>query len=248
MIICKSKKEIELLREAGRIVAGAHAAVAKAADVGITTKELDEVAEKYILSQGAKPAFKGLYGFPATACASPNEQVVHGIPGLRKLKNGDIISIDIGAEIYGYNGDAAVTLPIGDVDPETKRLLEVTEQSLHEGIKMAVEGNRLSDISHAVQSHVESCGFSIVRDYVGHGVGTSIHEEPQVPNFGRPGRGPRLRKGMVLAIEPMVNAGTYQVETLEDKWTVVTRDRKNSAHFEHTMAITEDGPQILTCL
>lgn len=248
MIICKSEHELEYMREAGKIVAGAHAAVAKAVDVGVTTEELDRVAEEYIVSQGAKPAFKGLYGFPASICASVNEQVVHGIPGLRKLKNGDIISIDIGAEINGFFGDSAVTLPVGDIDEETKRLLEVTKQSLLAGIEKAVIGNRLSDISHAVQAYVESHGFSVVRDYVGHGIGRNMHEDPQIPNFGRPGRGPRLRAGMTIAIEPMVNAGTYQVETLTDNWTVVTLDRSNSAHFEHTIAITGDGPEIFTKL
>lgn len=248
MIICKSEHELELMREAGRIVAGAHAAVAKAVDVGVTTGELDRVAEDYILSQGARPAFKGLYGFPATICASVNEQVVHGIPGLRKLKNGDIISIDIGAEINGFYGDSAVTLPVGDIDQETQKLLQVTEQALYEGIKKAVLGNRLSDISHAIQTYVESHGFSVVRDYVGHGIGRSMHEDPQVPNFGRPGRGPRLKPGMTIAIEPMVNAGTYEVQTLVDNWTVVTRDNSKSAHFEHTIAITENGPQIFTQL
>ncbi len=248
MIICKSKQELDYMREAGKIVAGAHAAVAKAVDVGVTTGELDKVAEEYILSQGAKPAFKGLYGFPATICASVNEQVVHGIPGLRKLKNGDIISIDIGAEINGFFGDSAVTLPVGDVDEKTQELLQVTEQSLFEGIKQVVPGNRLSDISHAVQTCVEGKGFSVVRDYVGHGIGRSMHEEPQVPNFGRPGRGPRLKVGMALAIEPMVNAGSYQVRTLQDNWTVITQDYTNSAHFEHTVAITEAGTEIFTRL
>jgi len=248
MIICKSEHELNYMREAGKIVAGAHAAVAKAIDVGITTGELDRIAEEYILSQGAQPAFKGLYGFPATICASVNEQVVHGIPGLRKLKNGDIISIDIGAEINGFYGDSAVTLPVGDIDQETQRLLQVTEQALFEGIKKAAPGNRLSDISHAVQTYVESNGFSVVRDFVGHGIGRSMHEEPQVPNFGPPGRGPRLKVGMTLAIEPMVNAGTYQVRTLPDNWTVVTLDNSKSAHFEHTIAITENGPEIFTQL
>lgn len=248
MIICKSEQELNYMREAGKIVAGALAAVAKAVDVGVTTGELDRIAEEYILSRGARPAFKGLYGFPATICASVNEQVVHGIPGLRKLKNGDIISIDVGAEINGYFGDCAVTLPVGEVDPETQRLIQVTEQALYEGIKKAVEGNRLSDISHAIQTYVESHGFSVVRDYVGHGIGRSMHEEPQVPNFGRPGRGPRLKVGMTLAIEPMVNMGTYQVRTLPDNWTVVTKDNSKSAHFEHTIGITQNGPEIFTRL
>ncbi|MBF7083488.1 type I methionyl aminopeptidase [Desulfallas sp. Bu1-1] len=246
MIICKSERELSFMREAGRVVAGAFEAVAKAIRPGVTTAELDRIAEEYIVSRGARPAFKGLYGFPATICASVNDQVVHGIPGLKKLENGDIISIDIGAEINGYFGDAAQTFPVGDISPELEKLLDVTREALVRGINMARNGNRLSDISHAVQSYVEQHGFSVVRDYVGHGIGTRMHEEPQVPNFGRPGRGPRLRTGMTLAIEPMVNMGTYEVHTLPDNWTVVTRDGKPSAHFEHTIAITDDEPLILT--
>jgi len=248
MITLKSDKELLYMREAGRVVAGAHWEVAKAAREGVTTGELDRIAEEYIVGCGAKPSFKGYYGFPASICASVNEQVVHGFPGLRKLQNGDIISIDIGAELNGYHGDAAVTLPIGEIDQEIRRLLDVTQESLAKGIEQAVIGNRLSDISHAVQKHVESNGYSVVRDYVGHGIGRKMHEEPQVPNFGMPGRGPRLRQGMVLAIEPMVNLGTYEVETLSDDWTVITKDKKPSAHFEHTVAITENGPEILTIL
>jgi len=248
MITLKSDRELLYMRDAGRVVAETHQEVAKAVREGVTTGELDRIAEDYIKSQGAKPSFKGYYGFPASICASVNEQVVHGFPGLRKLKNGDIISIDIGAELNGYHGDAAVTLPIGEIDQEVQRLLDVTQESLAKGIEQAVIGNRLSDISHAIQKHVESNGFSVVRDYVGHGIGRKMHEEPQVPNFGMPGRGPRLKQGMVLAIEPMVNLGTYEVETLSDNWTVVTKDKKPSAHFEHTVAITESGPQILTRL
>jgi methionyl aminopeptidase len=236
------------MRDAGKVVAGAHQEVAKAVREGVTTGELDKIAEDYIVSQGAKPSFKGYYGFPASICASVNEQVVHGFPGLRRLKNGDIISIDIGAELNGYHGDAAVTLPVGEIDQEVERLLNVTKESLSKGIEQAVIGNRLSDISHAIQKHVETNGFSVVRDYVGHGIGRNMHEDPQVPNFGMPGRGPRLKHGMVLAIEPMVNLGTYEVETLSDNWTVVTKDKKPSAHFEHTVAITENGPEILTRL
>lgn len=246
MIICKTEQEINYMREAGKVVAGALEVLGKNVRPGITTGELDRIAEEYILAQGARPAFKGLYGFPATICASINEQVVHGIPGLRKLQNGDIISIDVGAEINGFFGDSAVTFIVGDVDEKTKRLLQVTEQALCEGIKKAVAGNRLSDISHAIQKYVESHGFSVVRDFVGHGIGRNMHEEPQVPNFGRPGRGPRLQVGMTLAIEPMVNMGTYEVITLPDNWTVVTRDKLKSAHFEHTIAITDSGPEILT--
>lgn len=246
MIICKSGQELASMREAGRVVAGALAEVAKAVRPGVTTSELDRIAEEYILSKGAKPGFKGLYGFPATVCASVNEQVVHGIPGLKKLASGDIISIDIGAEINGYFGDSAQTFAVGDIMPEVQRLVNVTRESLVRGIQMARVGNRLSDISHAVQSYVEENGFSVVRDFVGHGIGSKMHEEPQVPNFGRPGRGPRLKPGMTLAIEPMVNMGTYQVRTLKDRWTVVTGDGKPSAHFEHTIAITENEPVILT--
>lgn len=246
MINCKSSRELDYMREAGRIVAETFDELKKFIEPGVTTKELDSIAEKYIVSRGARPAFKGLYGFPASICTSINEQVVHGIPGLRKLEDGDIISIDCGAEINGYYGDSAVTFPVGSISAEAAKLLQVTEGALYEGIAKAVEGNRLSDISHAVQHYVESRGFSVVRDYVGHGIGKKMHEDPQVPNFGRPGRGPRLTAGMVLAIEPMVNAGTFEVETLSDKWTVVTKDRKLSAHFEHTVAITDGDPEILT--
>ncbi len=248
MITLKTEKELAYMRDAGRIVAGALDEVTRGVRPGVTTVELDRLAESYIIARGARPAFKGLYGFPSTICASPNELVVHGIPGLRVLENGDIISIDIGAEINGYFGDGAVTLPVGEIDEETKRLLKVTEESLYLGIIQAVEGNRLSDISHAVQKHVEGNGFSVVRDYVGHGIGRSMHEEPQVPNFGRAGRGPRLKAGMTLAIEPMVNMGTHEVCTLPDNWTVVTKDQKKSAHFEHTIAITNGRPEILTRL
>lgn len=236
------------MRDAGKIVARTLDEIKQAVCPGVTTQELDDIAEKLIARQGAIPAFKGYHGFPACICASVNEEVVHGIPGLRKLKDGDIISIDVGAVINGYYGDSALTLPVGSVSAEAARLLEVTEESLYKGIEQAKDGNRLSDISHAVQSHVEAQGFSVVRDYVGHGIGSSMHEEPQVPNFGRPGRGPRLRPGMTLAIEPMVNTGGYEVRTLLDNWTVVTKDSSLSAHFEHTIAITDTGPEILTKL
>lgn len=234
------------MREAGRIVALTLQALEKVIEPGITTLELDKIAEETIKKLGGKPAFKGLYGFPATICASINEEVVHGIPGLRKLRNGDIISIDIGAVVDGYYGDAAKTWPVGEVSPEAKKLIEVTEASLYAGIEAAVVGNRVSDISHAVESYVVRHGFSVVRQYAGHGIGKALHEEPNVPNYGKPGRGARLVPGMTLAIEPMVNIGTYEVFTLPDKWTVVTRDGKWSAHFEHTIAITENGPMILT--
>jgi methionyl aminopeptidase len=236
------------MREAGRIVAGAFAELAPLIAPGITTRELDAVAEKYIRQQGAKPAFKGLYGFPASICTSINDQVVHGIPGLRKLKKGDIISIDIGAEINGYFGDGAVTFPVGKPEDEVLELIRVTREALEAGIAQARAGKRLTDISHAVQTYVERHGFSVVRDYVGHGIGAKMHEDPQIPNFGPPGRGPRLEPGMTLALEPMVNMGGYEVMTLVDQWTVVTKDGKPSAHFEHTILITEDGPEILTWL
>ncbi len=248
MIIIKSQRELRYMRDAGRVVAGVLGELSRAIKPGVTTGELDRLAEDFILARGARPAFKGLYGFPASICTSVNEQVVHGIPGLRKLESGDIISIDVGAEINGYYGDSAATFPVGEVSPEAKKLLQVTEEALYEGIRFARQGNRLSDISHAVQSYVEKNGFSVVRDYVGHGIGRSMHEEPQVPNFGKPGRGPRLKAGMTLAIEPMVNAGTHEVCTLGDNWTVVTRDSRLSAHFEHTIAITDGEPEILTRL
>ncbi|HHZ17360.1 MAG TPA: type I methionyl aminopeptidase [Peptococcaceae bacterium] len=246
MIILKSERELQYMYDAGQIVAQTHRELAKAVRPGITTLELDRIAEEFILRKQAVPTFKGYNGFPNSICASINEEVVHGIPSLRQLKTGDIISIDIGATLNGYVGDAAVTLPVGEVDEETQKLLEVTEQSLYEGIKKAMVNNRLSDISHAVQTYAESHGFSVVQDFVGHGIGRSMHEDPQVPNFGPPGRGPRLKAGMVLAIEPMVNVGGYEVDTLENNWTVVTIDGKRSAHFEHTVAITERGPWILT--
>lgn len=236
------------MREAGKIVALTFAELGKIIRPGITTGELDRLAEEYILASGGKPAFKGLYGFPASICTSLNEEVVHGIPGLRKLENGDIISIDIGVEINGYFSDSAVTFEVGEVRDEAKKLLQVTREALYAGIAVAREGYRLSDISHNIQKHAESRGYSVVRDYVGHGIGRDMHEEPQVPNYGRPGRGPRLRKGMTLALEPMINIGTHEVGVREDKWTVVTRDSKLSAHFEHTVAITDKEPEILTCL
>lgn len=248
MIILKSEREISYLRDAGRIVAETHQEVKNAVKPGVTTLDLDRIAEEYIKSRGAIPSFKGFHGFTGNICASVNEEVVHGIPGLRKLKTGDNVSIDIGAVINGYNGDAAITVPVGEIDAEVQKLLDVTEESLYKGIEQAIIGNRLSDISHAVQSHVEKYGFGVVRDYVGHGIGRSMHEDPQVPNYGGPGRGPRLKAGMTLAIEPMVNLGTYEVKTLDDGWTVVTLDGKRSAHFEHSIAITDGKPEILTKL
>lgn len=246
MIICKSEAELALMREAGRIVADTHRLMAKAVQPGITTKELDQIAEQYIRSQGAFPSFKGYNGFPASICASVNEQLVHGFPGDRKLKEGDIISIDIGAQFKGYHGDSAWTYPVGRVSETASKLLEVTERSLYAGIAKAKPDVRLFTISHAIQTCVEEEGFSIVREYVGHGIGQNLHEEPQIPNYGLPDRGPRLKPGMVLAIEPMVNVGERYVRTLEDNWTVVTVDGSLCAHFEHTVVITPDGYEILT--
>ncbi len=246
MIICKTERELEIMRQAGRIVALTHEELKKHIKPGISTKELDSIAEKFIRSHDAIPSFKGYNGFTGSICASVNEELVHGIPGKRVLKEGDIISIDIGAEYNGYHGDSAWTYAVGKITEEDQKLLDVTEASLYKGIEEAKPGERLSNISHAIQTYVEANGFSIVREYVGHGVGKSLHEDPQIPNYGPPGKGPRLKPGMVLAIEPMVNAGKRYVRTLSDNWTVVTTDGKNCAHFEHTVAITETGYEILT--
>ncbi|MED4586273.1 type I methionyl aminopeptidase [Brevibacillus choshinensis] len=246
MIILKSKAELEVMREAGRIVALTHQELAKAIKPGVTTKQLDEIAETFIRSMAAVPSFKGYGGFPGSICASVNEELVHGIPGKRMLQEGDIISLDIGAQFEGYHGDSAWTYPVGTISTENQNLLRVTEESLFKGLEKAIPGARLSDISHAIQVHAEAAGFTLVREYVGHGIGQNLHEDPQVPNYGPPDRGPRLKPGMVLAIEPMVNAGERYVRTLEDNWTVVTVDRKTCAHFEHTIAITEDGYEIFT--
>ncbi|ADH61599.1 methionine aminopeptidase, type I [Thermoanaerobacter mathranii subsp. mathranii str. A3] len=248
MIYIKSENEIDLMRTAGKVIANLFEVLEKAIKPGVTTLELDRIAEEFIIKNGCKPAFKGLYGFPASICTSINEEVVHGIPSLRKLKEGDIISIDLGASYKGYNADAARTFSVGEISEEAQKLIEVTKNSFFEGIKYAKEGNRLSDISHAIQTYVESYGFSVVREYVGHGIGIKMHEDPQVPNFGPPGRGPRLKKGMCLAIEPMVNTGHYIVKTLENNWTVVTADGGLSAHYENTIVITEGEPEILTIL
>jgi methionyl aminopeptidase len=248
MIIIKSPREIEQLKRSNAIVAEVFEKLKGMIQPGITTKELDQIAEEYILSKGGRPAFKGYRGFPATLCISINEEVVHGIPGQRRLKEGDIVSLDVGVNFVGYFGDSAITLPVGDVDPEGKRLLEVTKAALSIGIEKAKIGNRLFDISYAIQRWVESHGFSVVRDFVGHGIGKELHEEPQIPNFGAPHQGPRLEKGMVFALEPMVNEGTYEVRVLSDGWTVVTADGKRSAHFEHTITITDDGAEILSSL
>ena len=248
MIIIKSKQEIELMREAGKIVADTHEVLRQAVAPGITTMELDKIAEENIKKYNATPSFKGYGGFSGSICASINEEVVHGIPGNRVLKDGDIISLDIGAYYKGYHGDSAKTHGVGVRSEEDRKLIEVTRESFYEGIKFARVGYRLSDISHAVQVHAEKHGYSLVRDLVGHGVGTDLHEDPQVPNYGPPGKGPRLQEGMVLAIEPMVNAGRYQVKTLADGWTTITVDGKKSAHYEHTIALTSDEPLILTKL
>jgi methionyl aminopeptidase len=246
MIICKSEVELDLMREAGRIVAETHRLLARAIRPNITTKELDQIAEEFIRSQGAIPSFKGYNGFPGSICASVNEELVHGIPGPRKLTEGDIISIDIGAQYKGYHGDSAWTYPVGEISETAERLLAVTEQSLYRGIAEAKPDARLYTLSHAIQTCIEDAGFSVVIEYVGHGIGTDLHEEPQIPNYGVPDKGPRLKPGMVLAIEPMVVVGERFVQTLEDDWTVVTADRTLCAHFEHTIAITAAGYEILT--
>ncbi|MFV8829681.1 type I methionyl aminopeptidase [Alkalihalobacterium sp. APHAB7] len=246
MIICKTEREIAIMREAGKIVALTHQELKKHIQPGITTKELDNIAEKLIRSYDAVPSFKGYNGFTGSICASVNEELVHGIPGKRILKAGDIISIDIGAQYNGYHGDSAWTYAVGEIAESDQKLMDVTETSLYKGLEEAKPGERLSNISHAIQTYVEAHGYSVVREYVGHGVGQNLHEDPQIPHYGPPGKGPRLKPGMVLAIEPMVNAGTRFVRTLADNWTVVTTDRKNCAHFEHTIAITETGYEILT--
>ena len=234
------------MRDAGKIVGQTLQELKKAIVPGVTTLELDRIADQYIRHAGAIPAFNGYGGFPANICTSVNEQVVHGIPGSRQLNSGDVISLDVGTKLNRYYGDAAITVPVGDVDDELLNLLTVTEESLYKGIEKAIKGNRLSDISHAVQLHAESHGYGVVRDYVGHGIGQRMHEDPQIPNYGPPGRGPLLKNGMTLAIEPMINLGTPDVEVLADDWTVVTADGKYSAHFEHTVAVTDGEPIILT--
>jgi methionyl aminopeptidase len=246
MILLKSPQEVREMQHPGEIVAGAHRRVREALHPGMTTAELDRLVEEYIRQRGGRPAFKGYRGFPASVCASVNDEVVHGIPGPRVLEAGDIVGVDIGVEALGFYADAAQTLAVGEPSDEVRRLLAVTRGALYAGIGRAAAGNRIGDVSWAVQSHVEKAGFSVVRSLVGHGIGRSMHEDPQVPNFGSPGQGPVLRPGMALAIEPMVNIGHADVEVLPDKWTVVTRDGSLSAHFEHTVAVTEEGPMILT--
>ena len=248
MIILKTRREIEIMRKAGRLVAMSHELVRQNIKPGTTTKELDLLVEDFLRTQNAIPSFKGYNGFPYSICASVNEEVVHGFPSERKLKEGDIVSIDIGATFEGYVGDGAKTFIVGETDEEKKHLVEATKQSFYEGIKFAKTSYRLSDISHAIQAFAESRGLSVVRDYVGHGVGKNMHESPQIPNFGKPGKGPRLQEGMVLAIEPMINAGVYNVKVLENGWTVVTVDGKPSAHYEHTVAVTDGEPELLTVL
>ena len=246
MISVKNERELEIMRKACKITAAARALAGEMVRPGVTTKQVDKAVHDYIVSQGAKPTFLHYGGFPASVCISVNEVVIHGIPGNRVLKEGDIVSIDTGAFYEGFNGDNAYTFPCGDVSEEAKRLMDVTRESLFEGIKAAQAGARIGDIGSAVQRYVEARGYSVVRDFVGHGVGAKLHEDPSVPNYGTPGRGVRLLPGMTIAIEPMINAGVKEVKTLKDGWTTVTADGKLSAHFEHTIAITPDGPVIMT--
>lgn len=246
MIFIKDDLELSLMRKAGKIVGETLLLLENKIEPGISTGELDRIAEEFIISKGAKPSFKGMYGFPNTLCISVNDQVVHGIPGGYILKEGDIVSIDCGAFIDGFHGDAARTFPVGKVSENAEKLIQVTRDCFFEGIKFAQVGNRLTDISHAIQKYVEANGFSVVKTFVGHGIGRDLHEDPEVPNFGRLGKGPMLTKGMALAIEPMVNEGSFRVRTLNDNWTVVTSDGSLSAHYENTVAILPDGPEILT--
>ena len=248
MITIKNVEEIAVMRRAGRIVAEVFELMREKIRPGITTGELDMLAERLIRKRGAVPLFKGYNGFPGTLCMSVNEQVIHGIPGKLVLQEGDIVSVDVGARIDGFCGDAARTFAVGRIAPEVQRLLDVTEESLNAGIGQAVIGNRIGDIAHAVQTVAEAAGYGVVRDYTGHGIGRDLHEAPDVPNYGTPGRGLRLVSGMALALEPMINMGTHQVRELKDGWTVVTLDGKPSAHFENTVAITPDGPVVLTVL
>lgn len=255
MITIKSKNELELMRKAGEVVALAHKKAEESIKPGITTAEIDRIVEEVIRKNGAIPSFKGYkcpypdgIDYPSSICASVNNEVVHGIPGLRELKDGDIISIDIGAYLNGFHGDAARTFAVGEISPEAEKLIEVTKQSFFEGIRNAVEGNRIVDISSAIENYIISFGFTAVREYVGHGIGREMHEEPQIPNYRTRERGPRIQRGMTIAVEPMINEGTYRVELLNNKWTVVTADGKLSAHYENTIAITENEPVILTML
>lgn len=247
MIVLKTTRELNLMKEAGAISAGALKVAGEAVQPGVSTWEIDRIAYDYIVKHGAVPAFLHYGGFPATACISVNDEVIHGIPSKKRiLHEGDIVSIDLGAKINGYVGDTAATFAVGDISPEAKRLIDTTRESLYEGIAQAVAGGRLGDIGHAIQQYCEERGYGVVREYTGHGVGTDLHEDPSVPNYGTPGRGVRLLPGMVIAIEPMINEGTPAIQNMSDGWTVKTRDGKLSAHFEHTVAITQDGPKILT--
>ena len=245
-IIVKSPRQIEYMREAGKITAGARSIARQAIAAGVTTAEIDKEVYNFITKSGATPSFLNYGGFPGSACISVNEELIHGIPGKRIIRKGDIVSVDVGAKIHGFHGDCAGTYPCGEVSEETKRLIEVTRQSFFEGIKYAKAGNRLGDISAAIQEYVERHGYSIVREYVGHGIGADLHEDPSVPNYGKAGRGPRLVKGMTLAVEPMVNMGAAAIRVLDDDWTVVTRDGSLCAHYENTILITDGEPEILT--
>ncbi|MFD3155638.1 type I methionyl aminopeptidase [Haloimpatiens sp. FM7330] len=246
MIIIKNDIEIQNMRRAGKVVGNTLAMLEEVVKPGITTKELDTIAEKYIVEQGAIPSFKGYCGFPASICTSINEEVVHGIPSDRKLQEGDIISVDCGAILNNYHGDAARTFAVGKVSLEAKKIIEATKKCFFQGVKQAIVGNRLTDISAAIQQYAEGLGYSVVRDYVGHGIGREMHEDPEIPNFGKSGRGPKLVNGMVLAIEPMINIGDYYVKVQPNGWTVITKDGKLSCHYENTVAILDDGPEILT--
>jgi methionyl aminopeptidase len=246
VIVCRSQAEIEKLRRVNQLVAQILAELRAMVAPGVTTQAIDELAERRVREAGAVPAFKGYHGYPATICASVNEQVVHGIPSSRRLVEGDILSLDMGVKLNGFYGDSAVTVPVGRIEEDVRRLLQVTQEALERGIRQVRVGGRISDIGHAIQQHVESHGFSVVREFVGHGIGVALHEEPQIANYGEPGRGPRMAEGMVLAIEPMVNMGRPAVKVLSDGWTAVTRDGSLSAHFEHTVAVTSDGPLVLT--
>jgi methionyl aminopeptidase len=246
VIVCKSPAEIERMRAANALVAQVLGELAAMVAPGVSTLDLDAAAEKSVRAAGAEPAFKGYRGYPATLCASVNDQVVHGIPNKRPLASGDIVSLDMGVKLNGFYGDSAVTVAVGQVGDEVKALLRVTEEALEKGIAQVRIGGRVSDIGHAIQKHVEANGFTVVREFVGHGIGAALHEEPQIANYGEPGRGPRLAEGMTLAIEPMVNMGKASVKVLADGWTAVTRDGSLSAHFEHTVAVTKDGPLIMT--
>ena len=246
MITIKNERELESMRQACKITASARALAGQMVKPGVSTKAIDQAVYDFIVAQGAKPSFLNYNGFPASACISVNSCVIHGIPGGYILKDGDIVSIDVGAFYKGFHGDCAATFACGAISTEAQRLIDVTEQSFFEGMKFATKGNRVQDISHAIQTYVESNGFSVVRSFVGHGVGRKLHEEPEVPNFGNPGRGPRLLPGMTLAVEPMVNVGTHEVRILKDGWTVLTADGKLSAHYENTVLITDGEPEILT--